>query len=301
MYDTNIKNQAIKLYKENYSSNDIAELLNTSQRSVQRWIKLYNDTKKYNDNKNIKTKKNNSNLKEPKYLWQLPDKFKPEKRIIGVFSDVHAPFTKLEYLDWLIKTFEENGVTDVVCGGDIVDFHCVSKHPTEPDARGVIDEFDDAYNVVQEYINAFPYLYYCIGNHDNRIERMGAEVGLPNKFLKSFKEIFDIPDTWNINTTHNINGVLYTHGTEFSSHNSLSTLNSTTHISTVIGHQHSLFGVIYNNNGYCNKMFAMCTGCLIDNDAYAFRYGKNSKFKPVLGCGIVKSDNEAYVIPYNEN
>jgi hypothetical protein len=45
----------------------------------------------------------------------------------------------------------------------------------------------------------------------------------------------------------------------------------------------------------------MQVGCGIDNDAYAFHYGRQFPKKPVLGCGVVLDKGRVpLVIPYHK-
>jgi hypothetical protein len=67
-------------------------------------------------------------------------------------------------------------------------------------------------------------------------------------------------------------------------------------VSTVCGHKHSCGGVRYHNNGI-STIFALDSGCGIDNNKYAFRYGKFCKDKPCVSCGIVIDGIKAYSIP----
>jgi hypothetical protein len=56
--------------------------------------------------------------------------------------------------------------------------------------------------------------------------------------------------------------------------------------STVIGHHHSHGGVNYLAND-SDILFGLNVGCLIDRHTYVFDYGKQAKFKPTLGVGVV--------------
>jgi len=217
-----------------------------------------------------------------------------------VVPDIHAPFTKLKYLDFLKDLYNKYKCNTVVFIGDLVDIHTISSHPTNTSALGTISEYKQALDIVSKYAEAFPNAKYCLGNHCKRIMKQAASIGIPKEFLKSFRELYNLPDTWEISDSFIIDNVLYTHGTEFSGRNALTTISNATHHSTVVGHAHSNFGIVYTNSGY-DQLFILEVGCLIDLEAYAFEYGKSNKFKPVLGAGVVLSDSEAYAIPYFEN
>lgn len=56
--------------------------------------------------------------------------------------------------------------------------------------------------------------------------------------------------------------------------------------SIVMGHLHSNAGVWWSANEN-DIIFALAVGCGIDRNTYAFRYGRDFKRKPILGCGVV--------------
>ena len=58
---------------------------------------------------------------------------------IGIFSDPHIPFDHPNYLRFCEDTFEAYGVKRIICCGDLVDFHAISRHQTETCAHSVID------------------------------------------------------------------------------------------------------------------------------------------------------------------
>lgn len=280
-----------ELYNKGLNSLAISLKLNISQRSAQRYIKYIRD------NIPVEDIAIEQPLEEPKYLWQLPDSDKPEKRVVGVIGDLHEPFTKKEYLDFLIKTFVKWEVTDIVFIGDILDMSTLSRHVPEADALGVPDEFESASENLKEYYKVFPVAKVCLGNHDLRLAQRASDSGIPSFCLKSLNELFSIPDTWEMADKHIIDGVTYIHGTQFNSRNILTTIANYTESSLVMGHQHTLLGVVYNTNLFDKESFAMAVGCGIDDSKYAFRYNTKNKMKSILGCGIVISDKEAYAIP----
>jgi hypothetical protein len=60
----------------------------------------------------------------------------------------------------------------------------------------------------------------------------------------------------------------------------------------VIGHIHAYASVFYEG-----KHFAMNAGCLIDKEAYAFKYARGALLDVSLGCGIVVNGTHAHFIP----
>ena len=226
-------------------------------------------------------------------LWLLEEDKKPLDRVVGVFSDVHAPFDHPNFLEFITNTFIEWGVTDIVCCGDIVDFHALSRHQTETIAMSGLTEYQKAYETMQKYVDTFPKLKLTLGNHDLIPQRQAATLGLGENFIKSFSEIWDLPSGWEVGDSFVIDNVLYNHygsGKDGAMNRALNE-----RMSTVTGHTHSWAGVKYSANER-DVIFGLSTGCGIDNEAYAFAYGKQSRYKPNIACSIVKSSSEAYVI-----
>ena len=222
----------------------------------------------------------------------------PIKKIIGVFGDTHIPFEHPNYLYFIQDTFKKYNVNQVICTGDLVDNHALSRHPTEPVAKSPEDELDLAISKVKLYTTAFKDVLMCEGNHDSIPHRQAATLGLSKRFMKSFSELLEIPGTWNIQEQHIIDNVLYKHGISCGGKDGALNTAIQERMSTVIGHYHGFGGVKYSANSR-NIIFGMNVGCGIDISAYAFAYGKHAKYRPTLGCGIVFDDSNAIFVPMN--
>jgi len=244
-----------------------------------------------NDNK---PKKTNKKLKI-KYLWQLAEKDKPKKRVIGIWSDTHFPFTVEGYLEFVIETFVRYGVSDIVCDGDMVDNHSLSRHDSHPEAVGTVTEKELSQALVDKYVEVFPVVKYVLGNHCRIPQRQAATLGLPEGYLKSFSELWNLPDEWDVAEKHIINKVMYTHGTGSGGKDGAINAAIRNRMSTVIGHSHAYAGIKFNNNGL-DTIFGMNVGCGVDNDTYAMAYGKDYPNKPVISCGIVFDNCNGMVV-----
>jgi len=232
-------------------------------------------------------------------LWTLPEEEKPKKRIVGVIPDLHFPFTKYEYLDFLLDTFIERGVTDIVFIGDLVDNYQASDYVKNPEAMNIVDETESAKEWIKVYKQHFPVATVLKGNHDFvRIDRRSKNSGLPSSYLRTFNEIFGIPDTWNIEDEIIIDNVRYTHGEEYGGSTPALQAATLTNISNVCGHVHTAGGVWYISTVKEKRVFGLNVGCLIDDEQYAFAYAKNNRKKNIIGCGVVYSDQYAEFIPY---
>lgn len=224
------------------------------------------------------------------------DKYKA-RGAVGVFSDVHAPFDHPNYPYFLRDTFHKYGVKSVVCLGDIVDNHAISRHGAEPCALGAYSELDISIQRLKIYSTLFPELDYVNGNHDERIIRQAGSVGIGTRFLRTMHDVLELPDGWRCCGEEYINdGVLYSHGVSWCGKNGA--LNKAEHerMSCCIGHSHAFGGIGYSSNSR-DKVFGLNVGCGINREAYAFAYGRYSKQKETLGCGIVFDKENAIFVP----
>lgn len=234
-----------------------------------------------------------------KYNWQVdPSTIKDEDKVVLYITDMHLPFSKPEYLDWVKNVAIQFDVNTIVHGGDIVDNHALSFHDNEPDAMGAEDELEEALVMIKGWVELFPYVYYTIGNHDAIPQRKAAAMGLSTRYLRSFSQLLGLPDTWLIADSHIINGVKYEHGHRAKGgvHGAFNTAINN-RMSTCTGHFHSNYGIKYQNNGG-DTIFGLAGGCLVDNDRYAFRYGLGSANKPIVGVSVIYNSSFAVSIPY---
>ena len=213
-----------------------------------------------------------------------------------VFGDIHAPFTHPNYLQFLLDTKALYGADKVVCTGDIVDHHALSRFQSEPGAKGAYDESDLASQVIAQYVKAFPSLKMCMGNHDLIIERQAASVGIGKRFLRTFQDVYGLPKTWEIGEEFIVDDVVYKHGLNCMGQNGALNSAIRERMSTVIGHSHAWGGCNYSANKR-DIIFGLNAGCGIDIDAYAFAYGKYDKNRPIIGCGIVFNSTNAMFVP----
>jgi predicted phosphodiesterase len=216
--------------------------------------------------------------------------------VVGVIGDTHEPFAHPRYLDFVKSTFKKHGVKTVVHVGDLVDNHAISRHDTEPCAMGALAEFNATKAQVAKWTEAFPRVLLCQGNHDSIPTRQLHKLGIPSTFLKSFKDLWGLPEGWVIKDSHVVDGVLYRHGIGSSGKNGAYNGMLATRQSIVQGHVHAFGGVMYHSNSD-SLAFGLSAGCGIDVEAYAFAYGKHCTNRPILGCGIVRGAASAQFVP----
>jgi predicted phosphodiesterase len=210
-----------------------------------------------------------------------------------IVGDIHEPVTHPSYLRFCRHIEAKWRCNKVVLIGDVIDFHGVSFHAKNPNCPGPRDEAEQAQRGIDKWKKAFPIAEVMIGNHDERVIRLAATVGIGKKFIKDFKDAWDTPGwDWKYETV--IEDTLLTHGTGSSGVRPAMLRAQQSCMNTIIGHVHSVGGIQWAA-GPRHRLFGMDTGCGIDRKAEAMAYGRDQVRKPVLGCGVLIDG-----IPYYE-
>jgi len=210
-----------------------------------------------------------------------------------IIPDVHLPFEHPNALKFLKEIKKDFNIKDENCYslGDLLDLYQFSSHQKSPDAKHTVNqEIEAAREKIRKWKSVFPQLKICQSNHEARLWKRAIEAELPSQIIRSIEEIFEYPKDWKIKSEWVIFGskeeFVLQHGEGYSSplaHREAAIHNG---INTIIGHLHSNAGVSFIKTAR-QELWAMNAGCLVDNDAYAFEYGKHSKFKPTIGVGLV--------------
>lgn len=290
MTRTDWKQEVEKLKFENKLSwTEITNIIKRKYFPTDEWQKVRDRTRDY-----IR--------KLPRYIEQhYPKEIKNYTEIIterptGVFGDPHIPFDHPGYLPFLIETFKQFNVDKKVCVGDLADFHSLSRFIKETGAMSSKTELKSTIERIKPYTRAFPECKMIPGNHTERPYRRAAENGIDPDFMKPLKELLELPNGWEVAEEFIIDNVLYKHGENCTGKNGALNTAIEERMSTVIGHSHAFGGCEYTANKR-SIIFGMNVGSGVDVSSYAFTYGKHSKFRPTLGCGIVFSDSYAIFVP----
>jgi predicted phosphodiesterase len=204
---------------------------------------------------------------------------------IGIVGDIHEPFCHPMYRQFCYDVFDSWGVDRVHLVGDVVDNHAISFHDPDPNGFGAFEEACRAHEGVQKWYDLWPDATVSIGNHDERHFRRARKDGVPDRFLKTFREVWGTPNwTWEMHRI--MDGVRYQHGTGSSGKDAAVNQAVQRRTSVVQGHTHSWAGVKHHAND-TSLIFGMNVGCGIDIDTYAMAYAKDFPVRPVLGCGVV--------------
>lgn len=205
---------------------------------------------------------------------------------ILVVPDLQLPFHHKDAFAFLKAVKAKFKPTEYVNLGDEVDFHALSQWKPDPDGYSPGHELDLALEALHEFYKIFPVQKVCTSNHTVRPFKRAYDHGIPRKLLRDYKEFLEAPDGWEWRDYWVIDEIRFEHGEGVSGMYAHTKAAQQNMRSTVIGHIHSFAGIQYVA---CHDrlIFGFNAGCLIDNDAYAFAYGKKIRNKPILGCGII--------------
>ena len=209
-----------------------------------------------------------------------------------VMSDMHWPFEHRKALQFCADTYAAWDCDKVICTGDAVDHHNISRHLSETDAMSANQEVAKVKKCVALWSSVFPDIDFVLGNHDLIPYRQAKELGIPKCYMRELQEVYEMPGGWKFYKKIVHDKVLYLH-TGGSGKIAASNKAREQSMSVVCGHTHRHGGVIYSSNPL-KLFFGLNAGCLIDKNSYAMRYFDG---EPTIGCGVVCSPEEAYFIP----
>jgi len=211
-----------------------------------------------------------------------------KNKCILVIPDLHIPFHHQDSFVFLKSVRDKYSPDRVVNLGDEIDNHSISFHDSDPDLMfSPSQELEKAIWYLKDLYEIFPKMDLVESNHGSLHYRRGKAHGIPRHFFKSYKELLEAPKGWNwtfdlVVTASDGSDIYFHHGL---SKNALKTSQNKS-MNHCCGHFHSEFGVKFWANSR-QLFWAMNTGCLIDDTALAFEYGKNNLAKSILGCGII--------------
>lgn len=207
---------------------------------------------------------------------------------VGIIGDTHEPWTKPGYIEWCKKVFRKYKVQKTLHIGDLVDNHSIMFHEKEPDVMNPHGEYQMTMKRLKtKWFKLFPELTWILGNHDRLPARQLRKFGLiPEVYMRSYHDIYDLPEGWDVVDDIVIDGVLYHHGETANGVNGFRNDSTSRMQRTVTGHAHGNAGISATASNH-RLVWGMAVGCGIDSKAMAFAYGKNFKQKPIISCGLV--------------
>ena len=219
---------------------------------------------------------------EIKILQKLREQ---EKSNVLVIGDLHEPFCLDSYLDWCKEQYEIYNCTEVVFIGDIIDNHYSSYHESSADGLGGLDELELAIKRISKWYKAFPIATVIIGNHDRIIMRKAQTSAIPSKWIKSYKEVLEVPN-WEFVERYELNNVQYIHGEGGTAR----TKCKADMMNTVQGHLHTqCYTEHYVGKNF--RVYGTQVGCGINHKSYAMAYAKYGK-RPAVACAVILNNGQ---------
>lgn len=255
------------------SKRDIAKQLNIPKSTVSDYLRNYEAFVNTDDTEVVKPVKN----KKVTY---------DNSRILFI-SDMHIPYHHKNTIPFLKMLKERYNPTRIICLGDELDKHALSFHDSDPDLMSAGDELRAALPVIKEIEEIFPIMDIIDSNHGSMVFRKAKHHGVPRHYLKSYNDVLQVGRGWKWHHDLTIElpdgQKVYIHHGKSSEAIKTSQAMSMSH---VCGHFHESFGVKYwaNPNGL---FFAMNSGCLINDDSYAFAYNNSNLKRPIIGTSLI--------------
>lgn len=218
------------------------------------------------------------------------------KRVVCI-SDIQAPYHHKDTLGFLKRVKKDVKPDLIVCLGDELDQHTLSRYPATMDAPDGASEYRAAIDLWRSIYAVYPRALSVTSNHVQRISKRAAETGIPSAYLKETKEFMQAPEGWYWNDKWVVDDIQYEHGERAGSGpNGLRALIVANMRSTVIGHYHESPGTQWINNGE-RCIWGLNVGSLVNADSHGLSYTRNNRHKPVAGLGVIL-DGCPRFIPY---
>lgn len=214
-----------------------------------------------------------------------------------IIGDTHCPAMLDQYPDFLVRIYDKYNCKRVIHIGDMVDNHCISYHEKSPESCSS-SEIDEAIEQIRLLTDRFPKAHLLLGNHDSLAQRQATTAGLPQRLLRDFKDLFELPRGWQVYPRYHklvLDGVLYQHGDQGKGGQQAALKNAQAEFCSVVqGHHHSQGGLWYHANE-ANIIFGMQVGTGIDRKHMQLEYGTKFSAKPIISCGVVIDSQTAYI------
>jgi len=218
-------------------------------------------------------------------------------RLVAI-GDMHMPRHHPDALEFLAAIKSEFDPDCNLSVGDEADFHGLSFHERDPDLTGPSEELRATRAWIAKLQELFPKLWIIESNHGSRLYRKALAHGIPQEMVKSYNDVLQVGAGWSWLYTMTINtktGPIHVeHGQKMTAR----TMSRRLGMSVIQGHRHGeSFAEWWNNS--LRPMFAMQTGCLIDNRDRGFWYNRNYREHPIISSGVVL-EGEPFVIRLGE-
>lgn len=291
--DKKEKEQFVKIYNNivKYKTlQHIADALNIHKRTVGKKATALRDEGYELSNRTTSNKIDET----AKILAKTPEYRKPKNRktkneCIFVISDMHIPYNHQDIIPYFKSIKKKYNPDRVICIGDELDNHAMSYHESDPDVFSAGYELKRGREIIKQVEAIFPEMDIVDSNHGSLYYRKAKSSGIPKEAMVPYNHLLDVGDGWKWHfdltiTMSDGNEVYFHHGKT----SDALTLSQRSGMCAVQGHYHSRYKIDYwsNTNGL---YWGMQVGCMIDDNALAFSYNKNTTDRPIIGCGLIEN------------
>jgi hypothetical protein len=211
------------------------------------------------------------------------------KDVILFVPDLHIPYEHPDALEFIKAVKKQYKPSLVVNLGDMLDFHNISFHDSDPDLLNAGDELAVARERVAEWKKAIPEQIIVGSNHGDLPARKFVSSGLPAALLRNYNDIYGVDEDWQFvddltldSGSPNVPDLYVAHSIR---KNAMQVAQQRGQ-RFICGHYHTSFEVKYSGNPN-SLIWSVMSGCLIDRKSRAFAYDKLNLERPVLGCTVV--------------
>lgn len=208
--------------------------------------------------------------------------------------DLHLGFSDMDMLHQVYLFNRKFKATKVFQLGDFLDWYNFSRFLRSPNAPSLTDELKMIKKQMELFAAWFPEVTILMGNHEKRIYKRAAEVGIPGYFLKDILEVLGAPKGLKYHDKDFLDsdGVIKAHG-HLSSGNAKKTHADFYGKNTVHGHIHNQLGIEFNARTL-DRRWGMSASCIVDKHSIAMAYNEQD-YKNII-CGFAYQDgNRPYV------
>lgn len=227
-------------------------------------------------------------LEKDKYFskTEQAERNKDNSRVL-IISDMHIPYHHPDTLDFLEHLKLKYNPTRVICLGDELDKHALSYHDSDPDLPSAGDELKVSRPVIAELEMMFPVMDILESNHGSLVWRKAKTHGIPRHYIKSYQDVLGVGSgwLWHFDMTIKLPNGQYCYFCHGKSSDVLK-LSQQMGMNAVQGHYHERFKCDYWGNS-TGLYWALQSGCLIDDESYAFSYNNVNLKRPIIGTTLI--------------
>ena len=205
---------------------------------------------------------------------------------IFVISDLHAPYSHPDSLDFIHKIKKKYSPDCVVNIGDELDFSASSYHESSTELYNPSKELEEGKRILKKLEKIFPSMHLLHSNHGSMAFRKANTAGIAKNLLKPYHEMLEVSKKWIWHDTLTLptpmGNVYFVHQ---QSSNVLQVCAAVS-MNVVQGHYHTKSCIHYTSSPE-KLMWAMNVGCLLDKNHLAFKYSRVIVKRPILSCAVV--------------